>query len=177
LSEIDHLIEAAAEKNVDWANQAISQKLPENDAGNIKIWELLYLNKPILSNKINGLWINQGQLMRRLKSIPESFRKTMTYDQGSEMALHETLSAELNIEIFFCDPHIPWQPGSNENANVLVREFLPKGMYLSQVSYQQLTAIEHILNHRPRKILNLHSPHELSTILTAQNIAGFALQV
>uniref|UniRef100_UPI00404747DA hypothetical protein n=1 Tax=Orrella sp. TaxID=1921583 RepID=UPI00404747DA len=55
MSEIDHLIEAAAEKIVGWAHQAISQKLPENDAGNTKIWDLLYLNKPILSNKINGL--------------------------------------------------------------------------------------------------------------------------
>jgi hypothetical protein len=55
MSEVDHLIEAATEKIVDWAHQAISQKLPENGAGNIKIWELLYPNKPILSNKINGL--------------------------------------------------------------------------------------------------------------------------
>lgn len=64
---------------------------------------------------------------RRLKNIPESLRKTMTYDQGSEMALHETLSAELKMDIFFCDPHSPWQRGSNENANGLVREYLPKG--------------------------------------------------
>ncbi|KQP12324.1 IS30 family transposase [Pseudorhodoferax sp. Leaf267] len=114
---------------------------------------------------------------RRLKSIPESLRKTMTYDQGSEMALHETLSAQLNMDIYFCDPHSPWQRGSNENANGLVREFLPKGMDLSQVSHQQLTAIEHMLNHRPRKILNFHSPHEVSSQLTADLIAGVALQV
>lgn len=113
---------------------------------------------------------------RRLKSIPESLRKTMTYDQGSEMALHETLSAKVNIDIFFCDPHSPWQRGSNENANGLVREFLPKGMDLSQVSHQKLTAIEHMLNHRPRKILNYHSPHEVFSTLTAQHIAGVALQ-
>jgi IS30 family transposase len=113
---------------------------------------------------------------RRLKSIPESLRKTMTYDQGSEMALHETLSAKLKIDIFFCDPHSPWQRGSNENANGLVREFLPKGMDLSQVSHQQLAAIEHMLNHRPRKILNFHSPHEVFSTLTAQYIAGVALQ-
>ena len=75
---------------------------------------------------------------RRLKSIPESLRKTMTYDQGSEMALHETLSADLKIDIFFCDPHSPWQRGSTENANGLVREFLPKGMDLSPFHYTQL---------------------------------------
>ena len=114
---------------------------------------------------------------RRLKNIPESLRKTMTYDQGTEMALHEKLSAQLNIDIYFCDPHSPWQRGSNENANGLVREFLPKGMDLSQVSHQQLTAIEHALNHRPRKILNFHSPHEVFSQLTANHIAGVALQV
>lgn len=113
---------------------------------------------------------------RRLKSIPESLRKTMTYDQGSEMALHETLSAQLKMDIYFCDPHSPWQRGSNENANGLVREFLPKGMDLSQVSHQELTAIEHLLNHRPRKILNFHSPHEVFSMLTADLIAGVALQ-
>lgn len=113
---------------------------------------------------------------RRLKSIPESLRKTLTYDQGSEMALHETLSAQLKIDIFFCDPHAPWQRGSNENANGLVREYLPKGMDLSQVSHQQLTAIEHSLNHRPRKILNFHSPHEVFSALTADFIRGVALQ-
>lgn len=113
---------------------------------------------------------------RRLKRIPESLRKTMTYDQGSEMALHQELSASLSMEIFFCDPHAPWQRGSNENANGLVREFLPKGMDLSTVSHQQLTAIEHAINHRPRKILNFHSPHEVFSALTADFIAGVALQ-
>lgn len=113
---------------------------------------------------------------RRLKSVPESLRKTMTYDQGSEMALHETLSAQLKMDIFFCDPHSPWQRGSNENANGLVREYLPKGMDLSKVTHQQLTAIEHSLNHRPRKILNFHSPHEVFSALTADFIRGVALQ-
>lgn len=113
---------------------------------------------------------------RRLKSIPQSLRKTMTYDQGSEMALHETLSAKLNMDIFFCDPHSPWQRGSNENANGLIREFLPKGMDLSLVSHQQLTSIEHALNNRPRKILGFESPHEVFSRLSSHFIAGVALQ-
>ncbi len=113
---------------------------------------------------------------RRLKSIPESLRKTMTYDQGSEMALHETLSKRLHMDIFFCDAHSPWQRGSNENANGLIREFLPKGMDLNQVSHQRLTAIEHALNHRPRKILGFQSPHEVFSQLKQDFIAGVALQ-
>jgi len=113
---------------------------------------------------------------RRLKSVPESLRKNMTYDQGSEMALHETLSAKLNMDIFFCDPHSPWQRGSNENANGLIREFLPKGMDLSNVSHQQLNSIENALNHRPRKILGFESLHEVFSRLSSHFIAGVALQ-
>ena len=113
---------------------------------------------------------------RRLKSIPESLLKTMTYDQGSEMALHETLNAKLNMDIFFCDPHSPWQRGSNENANGLIRELLPKGIDLSLVSHQQLTSIEHALNHRPRKLLGFESPHEVFSRLSSNFIAGVALQ-
>ncbi len=79
------------------------------------------------------------------------------------------------MDIFFCDPHSPWQRGSNENANGLVREFLPKGMDLSHVSHQQLTAIEQALNHRPRKILDFQSPHEVFSMLTSDSIAGVAL--
>jgi IS30 family transposase len=113
---------------------------------------------------------------RRLKSVPESLRKTMTYDQGSEMAMHETLSKRLHMNIFFCDAHSPWQRGSNENANGLIREFLPKGMDLSDVSHQELTAIEQALNHRPRKILGFQSPYEVFSQLKQNLIAGVALQ-
>ena len=93
------------------------------------------------------------------------------------MALHEKLSAHLNINIYFCAPHSPWQRGFNENANGLVREFLTKGMDLTQVSHQQLTAIEHALNHRPRKRLTFHSPHEVFSQLTTNPIASVELQV
>jgi IS30 family transposase len=114
---------------------------------------------------------------RRLQSIPESLRKTMTYDQGSEMSKHQILSAALKMDIYFCEPRSPWQRGSNENANGLIREYLPKGTDLSQVSQQQLTAIEHSLNNRPRKILNFHSPAEVFTQLTSDLIRGVAPQV
>ena len=80
------------------------------------------------------------------------------------------------MDIFFCDAHSPRQRGSNENANGLVRGYLPKGMDLSQVSHQQITAIEHSLNHRPLKILNFRSPHEVYSGLTADFIRGVALQ-
>jgi IS30 family transposase len=113
---------------------------------------------------------------RRLLTIPPGLRKTMTYDQGSEMALHQTLAKRLRIDIFFCDPHSPWQRGSNENANGLIREYLPKGVDLSQFSHQQLSVFEQSLNHRPRKILGFRTPHEVFNALKLDNIAGVALQ-
>jgi IS30 family transposase len=113
---------------------------------------------------------------RRMKSIPPPLRKTLTYDQGKEMALHQTLSANLNIDIFFCDPHSPWQRGSNENANGLIREFLPKGTDLSLITHQQLSYIEQALNHRPRKILGFESPHQVFSRMPKTFVAGVALQ-
>lgn len=99
---------------------------------------------------------------RRLKSAPESPRATLTYGRGRELALHQTLAQRLKIDVFFCDAHCPWQRGSNENANGLIREYQPKGMDLSHVSRQELTAIERSLNHRPRKVLDFQTPHEAS---------------
>ena len=114
---------------------------------------------------------------RQLKSSSESPRKTMTYDRGSEMALRETLSAKLKIGIYFSDPHSRWRRGSNENAYGLVRERRPKGLNLSQVSHQQLTHFEHLLNHRPRKTFNFCSTHEIFSKLASDFIAGVVLQV
>lgn len=113
---------------------------------------------------------------RRLRSVPASLRKTLTYDQGTEMALHDTLAKRLHMDIFFCDPHSPWQRGTNENANGLIREYLPKGSNLNQVSQQQLSCIEYALNSRPRKILGFRTPAEVFAELKLNNIAGVALQ-
>jgi IS30 family transposase len=113
---------------------------------------------------------------RRLRTVPQSLRKTLTYDQGTEMALHQTLAERLRLDVYFCDPHSPWQRGSNENANGLIREYLPKGLDLSTVPYQQLTSIEFALNNRPRKILGFRTPAEVFADLKLNNIAGVAPQ-
>jgi IS30 family transposase len=98
---------------------------------------------------------------RKLRRIPPCVRKTLTYDQGKEMARHEELARRLRIQVYFADPHSPWQRPSNENANGLIREYLPKGMDLSQVSQAQLNAIAHGLNGRPRKVLGFLTPAEV----------------
>lgn len=113
---------------------------------------------------------------RRLRTVPDSLRKTLTYDQGTEMAQHQTLAKRLHIDIFFCDPHSPWQRGTNENSNGLLREYLPKGVDLSHFNQQQLSAIEYSLNNRPRKILGFKTPYEVFSQLKLNNITGVALQ-
>ena len=97
---------------------------------------------------------------RVLNTIAPRLRKTMTYDRGSEMARHRDLAQATGIQVYFADPHSPWQRGSNENANGLIREYLPKGTDLSGVSQIELNHIANRLNDRPRKILNYETPRE-----------------
>jgi len=98
---------------------------------------------------------------RHFRHIPAGVRKTLTYDQGKEMARHEELARRVRIQVFFADPHSPWQRPSNENANGLIREYLPKGMDLSDVRQAELNNIARLLNHRPRKCLDFATPAEV----------------
>ena len=94
----------------------------------------------------------------KLLSIAEPMRKTLTYDQGGEMARHKELTARTKVAVYFCDPRSPWQRGSCENINGLVRQYLPKGTDLSGYSQKQLDAIADEINDRPRIGLGVRSP-------------------
>ena len=110
---------------------------------------------------------------RQMKKLPAFLRESLTYDNGSEMACHAELSKRLKLDIWFCDPHAPWQRGSNENTNGLLRQFLPKGADLSQVSQTQLNDIARLMNGRPRKTLNWKTPEEAM----AKEMAEYAKRV
>lgn len=113
---------------------------------------------------------------RRLRSVPAELRKTLTYDQGSEMALHKTLAQRLRMDIFFCDAYKPWQRGSNENANGIIRRYLPKGIDLSPFTDDDLASLENVLNNMPRPILDYATPREVFSQLKIDSVAGVALQ-
>ncbi|MGY2293794.1 IS30 family transposase, partial [Pseudomonas sp. SDO528_S397] len=98
-----------------------------------------------------------------LNSMPLEVRKSMTYDRGREMAKHAELTQKTGVAIYFCDPHSPWQRGSNENINGLIRQYLPKGTDLSKHSQEQLDAISYRLNIRPRKRFDFKCPIEVIT--------------
>jgi len=95
---------------------------------------------------------------KKLGVFAPHLRKSLTYDNGTEMSLHEDLSKSIGIAVYFCDPGCPGQRGTNENTNGLIRDFFPKKTDFSKVSEDQLMHIESLLNNRPRKILGYESP-------------------
>jgi IS30 family transposase len=116
---------------------------------------------------------------RLFDQMPQGLRKTMTYDRGTEMTCHQELTRKTGVKIYFADPHSPWQRGSNENANGLIREYLPKGIDLSSYTQDDLDDIAYRLNSRPRKVLDFRTPREayneyLNATLAAE--AAVALQ-
>ena len=86
--------------------------------------------------------------------------KTLTWDQGAELAQVDRLSIERGLAVYFCDPHSPWQRPTNENTNGLVRDFLPKGSDFSTLTDKRVQKIQDLLNGRPRKVLNWYTPEE-----------------
>lgn len=118
----------------------------------------------------------QAQTVKRaivsaMQGLPPELRRSLTLDNGREFAAHEEFARQLGLEIYFADPRSPWQRGTNENTNGLVRQYFPKGTNFNHVSTREVAAAQNQLNHRPRKRLGYHTPSEFlkpSVIATLQ---------
>src|SRR5512144_411051 len=115
-------------------------------------------NGPALAG--HGAEAVRAAIVSTMTTLPEQLRRSLTWDQGAEMAQHAQLRIDTGLQVFFCDPHSPWQRGTNENTNGLLRQYFPKGSDLSVHTPEQLAAVATTLNSRPRKTLGWKTPAE-----------------
>ena len=115
-------------------------------------------NGPALAG--HGAEAVRDAIAATITTLPEQLRRSLTWDQGSEMSQHAQLRIDTGLTVYFCDPHSPWQRGSNENTNGLLRQYFPKGTDLTRHSAEDLAAVAATLNSRPRKTLSWKTPAE-----------------
>jgi len=125
-------------------------------------------NGPALAG--HGAEAVRDAITRSIITLPEELRQSLTWDQGAEMAQHARLKIDAGLQVYFCDPHSPWQRGTNENTNGLLRQYFPKGTDLSVHSAEEIAAVAATLNSRPRKTLDWKTPAEtLDQLLLSAN--------
>jgi IS30 family transposase len=111
----------------------------------------------------------RGAITSKIVTMPEQLRRSLTWDRGKELAQHAQLTIDTNVAVYFADPHSPWQRGTNENTNGLLRQYFPKGTDLSRWTPEDVEAVAAALNSRPRKTLGWKTPAEaLDQLLSLQ---------
>jgi IS30 family transposase len=106
-------------------------------------------------------------LARHVRTLPQTLRRSLTWDRGREFAAHRAFTIATDVQVYFCDPHCPWQRGSNENTNGLLRQYFPHGTDLSQYSQAELNRVARQLNERPRKTLGFQTPADKLAAIVA----------
>src|SRR6185437_16510557 len=129
-------------------------------------------NGPALAG--HGAEAVRDAIARTITTLPEQLRRSLTWDQGSEMAQHAQLRVDTGLHVYFCDPHSPWQRPTNENTNGLLRQYFPKGSDLRVHDAQRLAAVAAELNDRPRKTLGWDTPATRLAAALSQDHPGRA---
>src|SRR5438128_2075236 len=153
-----------------WSPEQIARRLPRM-AGHGP--DVRVKNGPALAG--HGAEAVRDAIARTIITLPAQLRRSLTWDQGVEMTQHARLRIDTGVAVYFCDPHSPWQRGTNENTNGLLRQYFPKGTDLSVHSADALAAVALALNARPRKTLGWRTPAEaLDDVLRSAHTATVA---
>jgi IS30 family transposase len=153
-----------------WEGNLIVGNLNKSAIGTLVERSSRYVMLVHLNNGRTAESVRDG-LVQTMRDLPDSLRRTLTWDQGAEMSEHKSFTKSTNIDVYFCDPASPWQRGSNENTNGLLRQYFPKGTDLARHSVEDLEFVADELNTRPRKGLDWETPAErLDALLALQRI-------
>jgi IS30 family transposase len=149
-----------------WEGDLIIGKYGRSAVGTLVERNTRYLLLLHLPDGREAARVNEA-MKKVISGLPADLVKTITWDQGKELSSHESFTIDTNIDVYFCDPHSPWQRGSNENTNGLLRQYMPKGTDLSVHTSEDLARIAASLNNRPRETLGFMKPSERLAELVA----------
>ena len=147
-------IECTSETLRHWVRQAERDTGRQAEHGRLRV-----KNSPALAG--HGAEAVRDAITSTIATLPEQLRRSLTWDQGAEMAQHARLRIDSGLHVFFCDPRSPWQRATNENTTGLLRQYFPKGTDLSRHSARDIAAVAATLNGRPRKTLSWRTPSEV----------------
>lgn len=152
-----------------WEGDLILGKYKRSALGTLVERTTRYTILVSLGNQKDAVSVRQAYA-DAFKTVPDELRKTLTYDQGKEMSEHQQFTIDTGMQVFFAHPGSPWERGTNENTNGLIRQYFPKGTDFSEVSEEEIKKVQRKLNDRPRKALNFYKPDEVFNKLVALNV-------
>ncbi len=152
-----------------WEGDLILGKYKRSALGTLVERTTRYTILVPLGDKKDAVTVRQ-EFAKAFRSVPAALKKSMTYDQGKEMSEHQQFSIDTGIQVYFAHPGSPWERGTNENTNGLIRQYFPKGTDFSEVSEEEIKIVQRKLNDRPRKALGFYKPDEVINNLVALKV-------